>query len=111
MLLHQKVRFAIVNAVVPVCNGQCGTNSSSCGGLQDAYWKAVQIRQQFDSLYSKQEAILKNLLTKVKTDLRQTDSINSIISIKADFNRRFLFISHSFSGTIQVILLNWQIKI
>ena len=48
-----------------VCDGKCGTNSSSCNGLVDSYWKVINSRKSFDDLYSKQELTFKGILTRV----------------------------------------------
>ncbi len=48
-----------------VCDGKCGTNSSSCSGLVDSYWKVINTRKSFDELYSKQELTFKGILTRV----------------------------------------------
>lgn len=47
------------------CDGKCGTNSSSCSGLVDSYSNLVQVRQQFDNLYSQHESSLKRILSRV----------------------------------------------
>ena len=49
-----------------VCDGKCGSNSSSCPGLADSYNTLKNLKTNFEDLYSKQETNLKKILTKVK---------------------------------------------
>lgn len=49
-----------------VCDGKCGSNSSSCPGLADSYNTLKILKNNFEDLYTKQETNLKKILTKVK---------------------------------------------
>ncbi len=49
-----------------VCNGKCGTNSSSCSGLVDSYWNLVNTKNTYDELYKKHELNFKQILTKLR---------------------------------------------
>ncbi len=48
-----------------LCEGKCGTNTSQCNGLVDAYNSVLIAREKFEELYNKQEQIFKRILTKV----------------------------------------------
>lgn len=48
-----------------LCDGKCGTNTSSCTGLADSYHNLLNIRNKFDELYANHEMTFKKILTKV----------------------------------------------
>lgn len=49
-----------------LCEGKCGSNSSSCGGMMDSYLNLLRVRKDFEDLYGSQEQIFKRILTKVR---------------------------------------------
>lgn len=62
------------------CDGKCGTNTSSCSGLQDTYYNLLAVKKTFDEIYGKQELTFKRILTKLK------NSSNILINSNRDVN-------------------------
>ncbi|CAF0857038.1 unnamed protein product [Brachionus calyciflorus] len=62
-----------------LCDGKCGTNTSSCSGLSDSYNALVNLRHNFDDLYAKQETSLKKILTKLRNSSNLLNNSNKEI--------------------------------
>lgn len=48
-----------------LCDGKCGSNSSSCSSLMDSFNSLVNSRKKFEDLFGAHELVFKRILTKV----------------------------------------------
>lgn len=73
-----------------VCDGKCGTNSSSCSGLADSYYKVINARQNFEELYNKQEQVFKRILTKLRNSSNLLNNANKDVNQLMEYTNKSL---------------------
>lgn len=73
-----------------LCEGKCGTNTSSCSSLMDSYLNLLSVRSNFEELYSNQEQVFKRILTKMINSTNYMNFANKEINSLLEYANKSL---------------------